>query len=1472
MPEDIISRIKSIKNLKTLLEYFRDILDWPLEFDETEDITFDYDSIELGIDHNSTARIKNIKQIRSLIDNQPWGLFFIEFESKKLPIGMLKRILKSLISSKRKNVKSKIWNLTELIFIVVLGEKDERSISFANFTESEMGKPKLRTFSWDSTYTFIEYLQAKYDLDKLRWPEDDTDIKSWKKRWFSAFKIKKEEIISLINSHNTIINKEQTFRQYVLKCQRDNINNEESIVQPFAISFLKILNYYNQNNLFIEEAEEGNKPDFHTESFILECKSTKYKDFAEIKDRKEPPIDQLTRYLKSKTFKREFGILFSLNRFEVFSLKNNKLILIEDLSFSLLEFYEQKPTNFDNFLRKFYSIPLRREEKIQMIIDTEREKTVPVNAKQFNKILKSLKNQISSALIENYKKFDTKSDDVKLIKNKICDIKNQMDLSLLNAEKEYISQTAFIYLARIILTKSWEDLSIIDPPNTYNGGFKSYLDSSSGKINEVFQIAINKFQSLYHLFDPNNPYLVIKLPDDLIIDIFLEFSKCNFQNLGQDILGYIYEDYLDRENRKNFGQFYTPPYIVNLILDRIGYIPKKNKLLDYTILDPASGSGSFLLSAVRRVIESKKDGQDHSKDYKRIIENQIYGSELMLFPYLLSEINMLLQFSTIIRKILDMDLKLNVLNVFPNNSFNLLDKSYGSRLFEIKEDQVVGNEIMDPALTNIKKIKLKEIQKKNDFDFVVGNPPYVSNDTNPELFQELKRKFTFCNNTYSNKMDLLYWFVILGILKLNPGGKLGYITTRYWLSKGQHTGVESLKDYILKYCYIREIIDFENVKVFSSAKGQDNIIFVLERKSEGLKDSNIKIFEIALKPMKGKCLMENCKFSEGYCKNDDEYLECICSKNREWDELIEKPDLPLGNSINAYISAKKTADLKKNRSWDLFYKEGGEIDIIINEIEKSCEKVVEKEIMGGLISKNVIKTHVGDYFEIRNGITTIADKYFILMDNDLLVLNDNYYIKIKNTKEMKLTQKELLIKEYHEIMLRILKLKEIEADKSKFEEENYNFFDKNGVLWLRLSENCLKKIKKSYKTPAIYRHGLKITESVGKMIFFNKESEIYDCPALLLYLRQYKDILIEKLSNYNEWTSERPDKWVTIRRGGMVKLWNRERRKIMNTDLETYYDLKPKIFFNYIMKTNNIFGFYDGQMVATSDLYFFHDTKKKIKISYILAYLNSKVMSFFFAKRPITIKRSKSNIENDVPVFLPRDENERILCKFISIIERKLIKTLQEYESTYRMQGFHFNLEIDDINDVQVNFEQFIRYNSLKLSKVDDLVYKIDKFQEIDTVDRDSFPLIIQGIATTKTIKSLRVKETGNDRVFYNRNFKIYCLTQIADDFEKVLNNFRLFREKAFNPEDILELRLLSKKEFDIIQSIRTRIYSSLRRLGSIEKIKLEKIVENILNNKNLEDIEELDNINEFIYFIDIAFIKMIVPDHKDSILKNIQT
>src|SRR3990172_8346064 len=96
-----IEKLRSIKTFSQLVKYLRDELDWPIDSENFDDLTFDYEPEELGIDAGTAVKIKEIKQFRPLVSNQPWGIFFINFEPKRLPIVVLRRILRSLVVKKR---------------------------------------------------------------------------------------------------------------------------------------------------------------------------------------------------------------------------------------------------------------------------------------------------------------------------------------------------------------------------------------------------------------------------------------------------------------------------------------------------------------------------------------------------------------------------------------------------------------------------------------------------------------------------------------------------------------------------------------------------------------------------------------------------------------------------------------------------------------------------------------------------------------------------------------------------------------------------------------------------------------------------------------------------------------------------------------------------------------------------------------------------------------------------------------------------------------------------------------------------------------------------------------------------------------------------------------------------------------------------------------------------------------------------
>jgi predicted helicase len=190
---DGIERLKSIKSFPSLVKYLRDELDWPVESDDFEDLTYDYEADELGIDAKTAAKIKEIKQLRPLASNQPWGIFFINFEPKRLPIVALRRILRSLVIKKRASANQSqqaVWRLHDLFFVSSYGEASERQITFAHFSEGSVtgDLPTLNVLGWNAQNTMLRLEDTHRTLkEKLLWPSDETDVESWRKSWSSAF-------------------------------------------------------------------------------------------------------------------------------------------------------------------------------------------------------------------------------------------------------------------------------------------------------------------------------------------------------------------------------------------------------------------------------------------------------------------------------------------------------------------------------------------------------------------------------------------------------------------------------------------------------------------------------------------------------------------------------------------------------------------------------------------------------------------------------------------------------------------------------------------------------------------------------------------------------------------------------------------------------------------------------------------------------------------------------------------------------------------------------------------------------------------------------------------------------------------------------------------------------------------------------------------------------------------------------------
>jgi len=197
-----LDRIRSIKSFPSLIKYLRDDLGWEFETDDVEDLTFDYEPEELGLDAKTAVKIKDIKQLRPLVTNQPWGIFYINFEPKRLPVVVLRRILRSLVLKKRASAnrgQQAAWKLNDLLFISSYGENDERAITFAHFSDnSEVGDlPTLKVLGWDAQDTVLHLEDAHRTLkEKLRFPDDPSNVEAWRAQWSLAFTLRHREVVT----------------------------------------------------------------------------------------------------------------------------------------------------------------------------------------------------------------------------------------------------------------------------------------------------------------------------------------------------------------------------------------------------------------------------------------------------------------------------------------------------------------------------------------------------------------------------------------------------------------------------------------------------------------------------------------------------------------------------------------------------------------------------------------------------------------------------------------------------------------------------------------------------------------------------------------------------------------------------------------------------------------------------------------------------------------------------------------------------------------------------------------------------------------------------------------------------------------------------------------------------------------------------------------------------------------------------
>lgn len=118
-------------------------------------------------------------------------------------------------------------------------------------------------------------------------------------------------------------------------------------------------------------------------------------------------------------------------------------------------------------------------------------------------------------------------------------------------------------------------------------------------------------------------------------------------------------------------------------------------------------------------------------------------------------------------------------------------------------------------------------REKGGFDIVIGNPPYIGEEGNKEIFQEVANT-AFGKKYYIGKMDFWYFFTSKGMQLLSPKGSLSFIAPNNWMTTA---GGKNMRKHIAEQGKLKKFVTFNNVMVFESAS-QQTMIFLIQNEKQ----------------------------------------------------------------------------------------------------------------------------------------------------------------------------------------------------------------------------------------------------------------------------------------------------------------------------------------------------------------------------------------------------------------------------------------------------------------------------------------------------------------------------------------------------------------------------------------------------------------------------------------------------------------
>jgi len=403
------------------------------------------------------------------------------------------------------------------------------------------------------------------------------------------------------------------------------------------------------------------------------------------------------------------------------------------------------------------------------------------------------------------------------------------------------------------------------------------------RLLELFRAADARYNSgLFHFSkeksqaeepDTLTPNLALddKTLKDIIAHLYYPESPYEFSVLPADILGSVYERFLGKtirltdghqakieekpEVRKAGGVYYTPSYIVDYIVQNtLGKLltPEAGQHISLPdaaklkVVDPACGSGSFLIVAYQFLLDWYRDRYAESPDKsskgknatlyqakggewrlttaekKRILLNNIHGVDIDAAAVEVTKLSLLLKvLEGETGEIAQRDFLKERERILPDlaNNIKCGNSLIGPDFYDQPEMDLLDDEARYRVNVFDWKSSFSEVYQQGGFDCVIGNPPYVVLSKEFLTAQEIAYLNKYEVAQY--KTDLFHLFIQQGATRLRKGGKLGFIIPSPWLTT-QFTS--KLREFLLSRTQVDELVVFNHL-VFTEANVFTMLLF-----------------------------------------------------------------------------------------------------------------------------------------------------------------------------------------------------------------------------------------------------------------------------------------------------------------------------------------------------------------------------------------------------------------------------------------------------------------------------------------------------------------------------------------------------------------------------------------------------------------------------------------------------------------------